>query len=354
MTSFLQYFLRPFSWIYGWLTDFWHKQYDLGKKPSVKFEIPVISVGNLTVGGTGKTPHIEYIIRLLKDKMPLAVLSRGYGRKTKGFVLADNQSSAQSIGDEPMQYYLKFGKNTSHPVTVAVGEERILAIPQILAEKPEIQVILLDDAFQHRKIRASLQILLCDYNKPFYEDYPFPAGRLRERRHGAKRSDIVIVSKCPESISDAEKEVVKNHLKPYLKENTPVFFTGIRYAFPTPLHAHTWETDTKEIILMTGIAQPKPLIEQLKNQFVIFEHFDYPDHHNYTMKDLQKVKKSFESIASNKKAILTTEKDIVKLKNPLFQDITKDLPIFFIGIEVYFLEGKEDFDKKIVDRINAL
>jgi tetraacyldisaccharide 4'-kinase len=347
MMTFLQYLLRPLSWLYGGITDLWHRQYDIGQKPSVKFEIPIISVGNITVGGTGKTPHIEYLIRLLKDKMPLAVLSRGYGRKTKGFLLADNQSSAQIIGDEPMQYYTKFGKGIENPITIAVGEERIVAIPQILSQKPEIQIILLDDAFQHRKIRPSFQILLCDYHRPFYEDYPFPAGRLRERRHGAKRADMVIVSKCPNEFSDVQKELITRKIKPYLKENTPIFFTGIHYSTPTPLYTHTWQETTKEIILITGIAQSFPLIEKINSQYTIIQHFDFSDHYNYSIEDLQKIKNTFDSMLGRKIAILTTEKDAVKLKNPNFQEVIKDLPIFSLGIEVYFLERKEQFEKKI-------
>jgi tetraacyldisaccharide 4'-kinase len=348
MMTFLQYILRPLAWLYGGITDIWHKQYDNGQKPSVKFEIPIISVGNITVGGTGKTPHIEYLIRLLKDKMPLAVLSRGYGRRTKGFLLADSQSSAQTIGDEPMQFYSKFGENIEKPITVAIGEERTLAIPQILIEKPEIQVILLDDAFQHRKIRPSLQILLCDYHRPFYEDFPFPAGRLRERRHGAKRADMVVISKCPDSISENQKEQIRLKISPYLKENTPIFFTGIHYSTPAPLHTHTWQKNTKEIILVTGIAQSTPLVEKLKTQYSIIQHFEFADHHNYSIEDLHKIKNAFDSMQGKKIAILTTEKDTVKLKNPNFQEIIKNLPIFSLGIEVYFLEGKEEFEKRIL------
>ena len=189
----LRILLFPFSWLYYLITQIRNRLYDRGLKPSVKFELPVICVGNLTVGGTGKTPMIEHLIRLLQNRFKVATLSRGYGRATKGIRIAGPSENASTIGDEPFQFYTKFGKR----ITVAVGEERALAIPTILQECSDTQIILLDDGFQHRKVSPGFSILLTDYHRPFYNDFLLPSGRLRESRWGAERADVIVVTKCP-------------------------------------------------------------------------------------------------------------------------------------------------------------
>jgi tetraacyldisaccharide 4'-kinase len=195
----LRILLLPVAWLYEGITRLRNWLYDKGYKKSTSFPLPVISVGNLTVGGTGKTPHVEYLVRLLKDQRQLVTLSRGYGRQTKGFLIADEQANAATIGDEPMQFYQKFG----HQIKVAVGEKRVPAIEQILRLYPKTEIILLDDAFQHRAVRPCFSILLSDYHRPFYTDFVLPAGRLRESRKGAGRADAVIFSKCPQNLSAA-------------------------------------------------------------------------------------------------------------------------------------------------------
>ena len=192
----LKFLLYPFSLLYGLITDFRNVLFDKGFKSQTGFDIPIINVGNLTVGGTGKSPQIEYLIRLLADTYQVASLSRGYGRKTKGYILADEHANAEQIGDEPMQFFQKFGSK----ISVVVSEKRVEGVQQLLQEKPTTELILLDDAYQHRYITPSFNILLMDYHRPFYEDLTFPAGRLRERRRGANRADCIVVSKCPENL----------------------------------------------------------------------------------------------------------------------------------------------------------
>ena len=204
-----QALLYPFTLLYGTITDFRNHLYNMGQRPSIQFDTNVINVGNLTVGGTGKTPHVEYLIRLLHSQYKVATLSRGYGRKTKGFILANDEATAESIGDEPLQFYKKF----KNECVVSVGEERALAIPHILTEHPETQVVLLDDAYQHRAVTPSFNILLTDYNRLFYQDYPFPSGRLRERRKGAKRANAVIVTKCPDDLSSSAQQAIEQQIR---------------------------------------------------------------------------------------------------------------------------------------------
>lgn len=339
-------FLRPLSWLYGGITDFWHWQYDQQQRPSVRFDLPVICIGNLTVGGTGKTPHIEYLVRLLHKRYPLAILSRGYGRKTKGFRRATALDTARTIGDEPLQFFKKF----SETITVAVGEERILAIPQLLQENPSIQVILLDDGFQHRKIRPSLSLLLCDYHRPFYLDHPFPTGRLRERRHGAKRADAIIVSKCPDDLTETEQQTIQDHLQPYLKNpSIPVYFSGLHYGKPSS-SAHQWNDTISDVFLITGIARPAPLVEHVRKHWKIIEHFSFPDHHDFKTTELLKIRQIFEKHPHPHKAILTTEKDMARLEK---NNILQECPIFALPVEVYFLKDKENFDYLVVHHIEA-
>ncbi|HEX8547877.1 MAG TPA: tetraacyldisaccharide 4'-kinase, partial [Cytophagaceae bacterium] len=250
MKILLFYLLYPFSFLYKTVTSIRNHLYDIGHFRSFSFQIKTISVGNLTVGGTGKTPHIEYIINLLKADRNICTLSRGYGRKTTGIVFGDNNSTATSIGDEPMQYLLKYSPQTS----VVVGEERALAIPTIIHELPKTDLILLDDAFQHRPVKPGLNILLCDFNKPFYSDHLMPTGRLRESRSGAKRADVVLVSKCPDSLSDNEMRVIKSKILPYIQKDVDIFFTGVTYKEPVPIFRQ--HKISNHAIAISGIANP--------------------------------------------------------------------------------------------------
>jgi len=343
----LKFLLLPFSILYAFIMRVRNYLYDTGRRGSIQFDANIIAVGNLTVGGTGKTPHIEYLIRLLKQQYKVATLSRGYGRKTKGFIIADERSSALTIGDEPYQYQLKYGNE----ITVAVGEERALAIPSILLEKPETQVVLLDDAYQHRAVRPLMNILLSDYNRPFYNDFVLPAGRLRESRNGAKRADAVIVSKCPDSLSEKEENEIREKILPYIKNDTPVFFTGIKYSAPQAVFDSELKWQGKKVVLFTGLAYAAPLVDYIQMTFGLEEQISFPDHYSYKKEDVRRIIKRFEQLNRNDDHILmTTEKDMVKFQDSVMKNELRGKPFFYIPIEIYFLKEKEKFDQLVLEK----
>ena len=345
----MKYILFQFSWFYGLITDARNYLYDKGLFKSKSFEIPIINVGNITVGGTGKSPQVEYLIRLLKDKYHIATLSRGYGRKTKGFILADNTANAETIGDEPMQFYQKFGKE----ITVAVGEKRVEAIEQILKEEHNTKVIILDDAFQHRAVKSSLNILLIDYNRPIDEDYPFPAGRLRERRNGAKRADVVVITKCPTDLVIEEQGALKNRLKPYLKENTPVLFTKVLYGKPINCRSESGVLKSSEsVLLISAIAKPEPFENYVRQNFKLLSHIIFKDHHSYSEKDVILI---LSNLSTTAKVVLMTEKDMVKFKPFLNHTILKDIALFYLPIETGFLNENEKliFDNSVQSNVQS-
>jgi tetraacyldisaccharide 4'-kinase len=334
--------MLPLSWLYGLITDMRNYFYDKGLFKSKSFEIPVINVGNITVGGTGKSPQVEYLIRLLKDEYKIVTLSRGYGRKTKGFIWADETATAEKIGDEPMQFYQKFNKE----ISITVGEKRVEAIENILLQNPYIDVIILDDAFQHRAVKPSLNILLIDYNRPLDEDYPFPAGRLRERRHGAKRADLVVITKCPDALSLEEQTSFRSRLKPYLQENTSVLFTKILYGKPINCRSEQGDLgkDTS-VLLLSGIAKPDLFEKYAKQIFDVQHHLIFKDHHAYSETDFELILKN---LPDKNTSILMTEKDMVKFQPFLKHELLKEINMFYLPIEVGFLNEEE---KKIFDGI---
>lgn len=334
----------PFSWIYYLITQVRNVLYDRGIKPSVEFEVPVICVGNLAVGGTGKTPMIEHLIRLLRVDHKIATLSRGYGRNTKGFRIAGPDDSAATLGDEPFQFYQKFANN----VTVAVGEERALAIPNILQEKENTKVILLDDGFQHRRVRPGFSILLSDYNRPFYNDLLLPAGRLRESRWGAQRAHVIVITKCPPTLSEDKMITIEKSVRSY--SDAPVFFAAVRYGNPVPLF-ETTRSLSKEVVLISGIANAKPLEEYVAGNYSLIDHMNFRDHHQYSQADVQSVA----ARARNNRALsfITTEKDSVKLKAPEFKGILANVPLFVLPIEIDFIKGGKDFDEMILNAVNG-
>lgn len=341
--SVLKFLLWPLAVIYDVVTSIRNRLYDMKLKPSASFDIPVISVGNLAVGGTGKTPMVEYLIRLLGDQVKLTTLSRGYGRKTKGFLLADSSANAKTIGDEPYQLFIKYGKE----VVIAVGEERALAIPQILDQHPEVQVVLLDDAFQHRKVNAGFSILLSEYSKPFYEDYVLPLGRLREGQEGANRADVIVITKCPNTLTENDMMEMMHQVHTYTQK--PVFFSTIRYGEPVPMSdKHPVFSD--QVILLTGIARSEPLKEYVAKNFKLVQHLEYRDHYSYTKNDLQK----FSSLVSSNSnlSILTTEKDRVKLMSDELKPLVRELPLFYLPIEMMFIKNGKDFDMLVQDFIS--
>ncbi|QOD61922.1 tetraacyldisaccharide 4'-kinase [Polaribacter haliotis] len=334
----LRFLLFPFAIVYDLVTRIRNYFFDIGIFKETTFKIPVIVVGNLSVGGTGKTPQIEYLIRLLKKNYKIGVLSRGYKRKTTGYVLLDNSHSAEDVGDEPLQYFNKF-KN----IEVAVDANRVEGIGHLIANN-NAEVMLLDDAFQHRKVKGSFYILLTKYDDLFVDDFLLPTGNLRESRRGAKRADVILVTKCPNNLDVKEQEEIKRKLHFYNKE---VFFTTIKYAnlLSGSTAISIEELKEYEVLLITGIANPKPLQDYLKSEEICFQHLKFQDHHHFSNDEIKDIQKRFEEITSAKKIILTTEKDYVRL-------IHKIDKISFLSIETAFLEEKQDnFNELIANHI---
>ncbi len=341
--NFLGALLFPFTLIYDMVTRVRNYLFDSGYKRSFKFEANVIGVGNITVGGTGKSPMVEYLIRLLSSQYSIATLSRGYGRSTKGFKITDEDDNAITVGDEPYQFYNKF-----KDITVAVGEERAVAIPFIIAEKnPDI--IILDDAFQHRYVEPSFNIMLTDYSRLFYNDYVLPSGRLREARKGADRADVIVVTKCPDNISENEMDAIEKQILTYAP-NSIVTFSGIRYLPAEPVFGNS--KFSENIILFSGIANNKHLMEYLSTNFALMDEYFFPDHHGYTKKDLQSIEERFQRMPMADKCLLTTEKDMIKLLNSTLGSTIEHLPVFYIPIETYFIRNGKTFDEKVLKSIN--
>lgn len=322
--------LFPLSLLYFVIIWIRNKLYDKGIIRSAVFNLPIICVGNLAVGGTGKSPMVEYLVRLLKDEFKIATLSRGYKRKTKGYALANEHTTALEIGDEPMQFHSKFPD-----VPVAVGEQRLVAIPQLLHDHPGTQAIILDDAFQHRSVKAGLNILLTDYNNLFIHDWFLPAGDLRDQRSSYQRAEIIVVTKCPPSLAEEEKNAIAAEIAPLGHQQ--LFFTTMRYGAPYHIiHKKTFPvTEETEVLLVTGIANPLPLKKMLHDTAHTYYQMAYNDHHIFTIDDLNDIKKRFASIQAPQKIILTTEKDAVRLVK--FEQELKDLPLYVIPIEPAFL-----------------
>ena len=340
--AFIRILLFPFAVLYNIITALRNVFYNRGLKPSVEFDIPVINVGNLAVGGTGKTPMIEHLVRLLQNKYTIATLSRGYGRKTKGFRIATDQDDAETLGDEPLQFYRKFKDR----IVVAVGEDSAFAIPNILQEHDEVNVVLLDDAFQHRRVKPSFNILLSDYNRPFYTDYLLPAGRLRESRSNAARADVVVITKCPPEISIDERMAIEQTVRSYTSR--PVFFTTIHYG-ETIAFGGSAQVPNNRVVLITGIANAEPFRKFIETTSTIVHHFDFADHHEYSVDDY----KRFHDIVKEDPSVslITTEKDLVQLADRKFAEETRSLPLFYIPIEVKFLKNGQDFDAMILNAV---
>src|SRR5947207_795402 len=342
MFMFSNWFLKSFRilflpfaiiyWFIIWLRNFF---YDKNIFRSSSFGLPIICVGNLSLGGTGKSPMVEFLVEHLKNKFRIATLSRGYKRKTSGYALANENATALDIGDEPMLFHLKFPD-----VPVAVGEERLVAIPQLLHDRPETQAIILDDAFQHRAIKAGLNILLTDCNDLFTRDFYFPTGDLRDLKSGYKRADIIVVTKCKFDMSAVEADKIKKEIK--LLPNQKLFFSSIQYANPHHItRLSPIELNLKtEVLLVTGIANPQPLKKLLEEKSHTYYMMSFSDHFIFRIDDLKDIKKRFERIDASKKIILTTEKDAMRLMK--FKTELETLPIYVIPIRHHFLFGEEE------------
>ncbi|WP_406683019.1 tetraacyldisaccharide 4'-kinase [Seonamhaeicola sp. MEBiC1930] len=325
----IRYIFFPFVPVYYAVTWLRNKLYDNGIKESTSYKFPVICVGNLSVGGTGKTPMIEYLIRILKEDYNVATLSRGYKRKTEGFQLAEAYCNADTLGDEPFQFYNKFKDD----IQVAVDADRTNGIERLRASNFSPDIVLLDDAFQHRKVKAGFNILLTTYSNPYFNDYVLPTGDLREPRSGAKRAHAIVVTKCPSDLTHNEKNNLLKRIKP--DESQKVFFSSINYSenvFSEEL--------TKELInlnnftLVTGIANAKPLVSFLNDKDLKFNHLNFKDHHNFTQNEIDDL--AIESL------IITTEKDFMRLKD--YEELKGKL--FYLPIEVS-IDNSESFNSMI-------
>lgn len=344
----LRLLLLPFSILYGCIGAARNFFYSVGILPSKKFNLPVISVGNLAAGGTGKTPQIEYLIRLLNDKYPVATLSRGYGRKTSGFIYVSENSTSFEVGDEPRQFKLKFPA-----IPVAVDTSRVRGIKKLGQDHPELRAVLLDDAFQHRAVKPAISILLSDFSKLYNKDQLLPTGTLREFKSGASRANIIIVTKCPANLSPIEKRCLTRDMDPLAYQQ--IYFTSISYGEPIPLldnKSIATITAATHIVLLTGIVNPDPLITYISVKTKNITHIEYPDHHEYSIVELVKLKQQFENISTKHKIIITTEKDAMRIDKEGLLEVVQGLPLFYIPIETIFLfdEG-EAFNKQILDHV---
>jgi tetraacyldisaccharide 4'-kinase len=341
----VRWLLFPFSLIYGLIVIIRNWCYDAGILKSRKFVLPVISVGNLDVGGAGKTPMTEYLINLLKDNHKLATLSRGYGRKTQGFLIAATNSTAEQVGDEPSQFKHKFPD-----VTVAVCEDRVRGIEQLA---PQHDLVVLDDAYQHRAVKPGFSILLFDYGRINEPHLLLPTGNMREPFSGRWRADIIIVSKCPEQLSTGEQELIAEKIGPLPYQS--LFFTSIAYQQLKDLEGNSVNAaidgDTT-VFLLTGIANPKPLEQHIKKYTSKLIHHNYPDHHRFSLKNISKLADEFSACDTQKKLIVTTEKDAQRLVEHQLQEIVRTMPFLVVPIGVKFLsEYGPQFDQLIIDYV---
>lgn len=353
LRKFLSPILFPVSLIYGFVVYIRNMLYDnqiLFK--SAVFKIPVIVIGNITVGGTGKTPHTEYLVEILKNHFKVAVLSRGYKRKTNGFLIATTESTSTEIGDEPLQIKKKFPE-----IIVAVDGNRVRGIGNLLEKFPDIDLVLLDDAYQHRRVKANLNILLIDYSKPICRDFILPYGNLREQASEKRRANIILITKTPETLKPIDRRIISTELGAFPYQD--VYFTTFSYGNLTPVFSRVnidkSALDLKgfQILLVTGIANPKPFIGYL-NTLVgdNIQLMPFPDHHQFTNSDIEQIEKNFNLLNSSKKVIITTEKDAMRLQ--IFSNIADNLKEnwFYIPIKVVFQNDQADnFNKQIIEYV---
>ena len=345
--------LIPFSWFYGAAVRLRNQLFDFGILKSRAFNIPVIAVGNITVGGSGKTPHAEYLIRLLQDKVKVAVLSRGYKRKTKGYVLADKESTIADIGDEPFQMMRKYPK-----AYVAVDKKRCRGIDNLTTEPEtsDVDVILLDDAFQHRYVKPGINVLLVDYHRLIIYDKLLPAGRLREPMKGKSRADIVIITKCPKDLKPMEFRVLTKAMNLYPYQD--LYFTTLEYDPLRRVFEQAAEPEIpldsikqQNVLLITGIASPKQMMIDLQPYTENIQSMAFGDHHNFKPKDIRRINEAFDAMPSPK-IIITTEKDAVRLEQAeeLSDEVKKHLYALPVHIK-FMLEQEEDFNSKIISYV---
>lgn len=346
-----KFLLYPLALIYGLITWIRNKLYDWGVLKSHRFGFPVISVGNLSVGGTGKTPHVEYLIRLLKDDFKVASISRGYRRKTKGYLETGLSSTSEEVGDESVQKKQKFPD-----VVIAVDEKRVKGIKRMMNDHPDTDVIILDDAFQHRQVRPGLNILLTDFHRLYCEDYPLPMGKLREFRKGAARADVIVVTKTYSVLSPLTRRRITRLINP--RDHQKLYFSYIKFGALTPVPGMKSKLHPPEkinaVLLFAGIANMYHLIEHTKKMATTVEVMRFKDHHVYSEADMAKIREAFDNIFAKNKIIITTEKDAMRLFFPECPEIFKGLPVFYIPIEVVFhKEFRGEFNHQILAYVQA-
>lgn len=344
--------LYPASWLYGMVVTLRNKLFDWGILRSKSFDVPTICVGNIAVGGTGKTPHTEYLIKLLHENYRVAVLSRGYKRHTKGFVLADEKSTARTIGDEPYQIKSKFPD-----IRVAVDANRCRGIEKLLTLKePGVEVILLDDAFQHRYVKADINILLTDYHRLFCDDTLLPAGRLREPSEGKNRAQIVIVTKCPVTIKPIDFNIINKRLGLYPYQQ--LYFSSFRYGdlkavfsavAPVKERSLSSLTATEQVLLVTGIASPAPMVEEIKTHTPHIDVLSFGDHHDFSPRDMLHIKERFGKLKGEQRLIITTEKDATRLLHHPAIDEELKTHLYALPVEIEILQNQQDnFNQHII------
>lgn len=344
MNIIFRLLLAPFSLLYGVVVGFRRLLYKKGVLRAVSFDIPVITVGNLSVGGTGKSPHVEYILSYLKEYLPVGTLSRGYKRRTEGTRFVHSKNQVEDVGDEALQIKLKYPD-----AVVAVSEKRVLAIPEMLSKYPSLKCIILDDAFQHLAVNPGLSILLTTYSEPFYQDFILPSGRLREWRDGYERADLIIVSKCPAQLSEDKKAAMISKINPLKGQR--VFFSYYEYGKPYflfgPKYQLEWVEDI-DAILICGIANPKYLEDYLIENVGRLHTMSFPDHHYFEEREIDDLIQRFNSLKTKRKAVITTEKDAVRLFRYKDRFIQNNIPLFVIPVKVKFhFDQEEDFRQQL-------
>jgi tetraacyldisaccharide 4'-kinase len=347
-------FLYPLSLIYGLITGFRNFLYNNNILSATMFPVPVICVGNMTAGGTGKTPHTEYLVELLRNNFKVATLSRGYKRETRDFRIASLSSTVNEIGDEPMQIFRKFPD-----ILVTVDINRVKGAGRILHYASDTEVIILDDGFQHRSITPGFSIVLSDFERPFMRDYMLPYGNLREDKSNIRRADVIIISKCPKNLNPMQRRLIVKEVGKAPYQN--LYFTSLSYKSPLPVfvsqeknisYFDLTKSAGSSILLLTGIANPGPLKEYLHKFFSEIIELKYPDHYSYREKDIADVTAAYNDIRAASKFIMTTEKDAVRLRE--FSDIEEPVKsaMFYVPVAITFLnDDKDEFDNLIIDYV---
>ncbi len=352
MNPWLKILLLPVSFLYGIVTLIRNRLFDWHLLKQHRFDIHTISVGNLAVGGAGKTPLIEFLIRLLlKEKVLLATLSRGYKRKTSGYVIANETSSADDIGDEPLIFKSKY------PVVVAVDASRVNGVKQLMKLDPTPRVILLDDAFQHRALKCGLNIMVSDYYNLYFNDVMLPSGTLREFKGGVNRADIIIVTKTPDKTSPVEMRTIIKDINPQAHQR--VFFSYLKYGELYSINQPESKIDTLNdlfrflVISFAGIANAGPMVNYLKEYSSDVKHLPFADHYEYSLKDLEDIERYYQSFEGGNKILVTTEKDLMRLKNPAIWHIAQRMNIYILPVEVNFKDKEEEFNELVMKYVRA-